>query len=152
MLHTPGHTPDEIALYDDHEMMLYVGDSLYEDEPIIFPLEGSIVNWFASIDFLISFVKERNTARSHSTTSIADGQHPNEVLINAGHCTAMRPAMEVLSSARAFMYDVVTGKEKVKGRGLNRGHPTVTYAQEGGRFSLRCPERLILEARDVTSY
>ncbi|KIM39766.1 hypothetical protein M413DRAFT_182628 [Hebeloma cylindrosporum] len=41
ILHTPGHTPDEVALYDEAEMMLYVGDSLYEYEPIIFS-EGRI--------------------------------------------------------------------------------------------------------------
>ncbi len=49
ILHTPGHTPDEIALFDEAEMMLYVGDSLYEYEHIIFPNQGSIVTWFSSM-------------------------------------------------------------------------------------------------------
>ncbi|KAF8656818.1 hypothetical protein AX16_002367 [Volvariella volvacea WC 439] len=46
ILHTPGHTPDELALYDAEERMLYVGDILYEHERIIFPNEGSVIDWF----------------------------------------------------------------------------------------------------------
>ena len=42
ILHTPGHTPDELALWDKKERMLYVGDTVYEWEPILFPLEGDI--------------------------------------------------------------------------------------------------------------
>ncbi|KAF7327622.1 Metallo-hydrolase/oxidoreductase [Mycena kentingensis (nom. inval.)] len=45
ILHTPGHTPDELAVYDATEKMLYVGDTLYEEDTIIFPNEGSIVDW-----------------------------------------------------------------------------------------------------------
>ena len=49
IFHTPGHIPDKIALYDHGKMMLYVGDSLYEYEPIIFPSDGSTVTWFESM-------------------------------------------------------------------------------------------------------
>ncbi|KAF8807028.1 Metallo-hydrolase/oxidoreductase [Phlegmacium glaucopus] len=137
ILHTPGHTPDEIALYDHAEMMLYVGDSLYEYEPIIFPSEGSIVTWFESMDYLILFVEAIN-----GDPKTASGC---EVQINSGHCTVLQPALEILLAAKAFMGDVVEGREKVKERQQRRGEETVTYEQSGGRFSLRCPERLILE-------
>ncbi|TCD60478.1 hypothetical protein EIP91_010026 [Steccherinum ochraceum] len=56
VLHTPGHTPDELALWDEGEHMLYVGDTLYEWVPIIFPREGSIVDWFKSVDALLALV------------------------------------------------------------------------------------------------
>jgi len=138
IFHTPGHTPDEIALYDHAEMMLYVGDSLYEYEPIIFPGEGSIVTWFKSMDFLIWLVEAMN-----STTS--DGR---EVQINSGHRTVLQPALGILLAAKAFMKDVVDGKEEVKERRQNRGEETVAYEQNGGRFSLRCPERLVLEMQN----
>ncbi|KAJ7284930.1 beta-lactamase-like protein [Mycena rebaudengoi] len=32
ILHTPGHTPDEVAIFDAVDKMLYVGDSLYEED------------------------------------------------------------------------------------------------------------------------
>ncbi len=138
--HTPGHTPDELALYDVDEMMLYVGDSLYEYEPIIFPNEGSIVAWFDSMDYLMALVAEQNERKGRNSGS-------KEVLINSGHRTATQPAMEVLVAATTFMSDVVKGKEPIKGRLAVRGEANVVYEQAGGRFSLRCPERLIEEAR-----
>jgi len=143
ILHTPGHTPDEIALFDEAEMMLYVGDSLYEYEHIIFPNQGSIVTWFSSMEFLVSFVKAKNTQVTSSTGVAA----PREVLINSGHVTALRPALDVLLSAITFMQDVVDGREKIKKREWRQGKATVIYEQEGNRFSLQCPERLVLEAR-----
>jgi len=145
ILHTPGHTPDELALYDADEMMLYVGDSLYEYEPIIFPNEGSVVTWFESVDYLTAFVAEKN-----EKFRMKNGLQAREVLINAGHRTASRPAMEVLASSRAFMDDVIKGKEPVKGRLKVRGEENLVYEQSGGTFSLRCPERLIAEARKKT--
>lgn len=146
IFHTPGHTPDEIALFDEAEMMLYVGDSLYEYEHIIFPNQGSITTWFSSMEFLVSFVKAKNAQVTSSTTGAAG---PREMLINSGHVTTLRPALDVLLSAITFMQDVVDGREKAKKREWRRGEATVTYEQEGNRFSLRCPERLVLEARQV---
>lgn len=144
ILHTPGHTPDEIALYDEAEMMLYVGDSLYEWEPIIFPKEGSIVTWFLSMEYLISFVKQKNSMVQSSNKA---NRKPSEVLINSGHCTVLQPALEVLLSAKAYMQDVVGGRKEVVERQQGRGEDTVTYGKVGDRFSLRCPERLVHEAR-----
>jgi glyoxylase-like metal-dependent hydrolase (beta-lactamase superfamily II) len=138
LLHTPGHTPDELALYDTAEKMLYVGDSLYEYEDIIFPKEGSIVEWFTSMNYLINFVKDEN----QNNRKMA-----REVLINSGHRTVIQPALEVLKGAIAFMEHVVKGMEAVKERLIVRGEDTVVYRQKGGRFSLRCPERLVNDAR-----
>lgn len=125
--------------------MLYVGDSLYEYEPIIFPNEGSIITWFSSMNYLITFVEEKN---ADLPTSTKNSSAPTEVLINSGHRTALQPALEVLVGARAFMEDVVAGRENAKTRGWERGEEIVTYEQVGDRFSLRCPERLVQEARN----
>lgn len=133
VIHTPGHTPDELALYDASEKMLYVGDSLYEDAPIIFPKEGSIIDWISSMEALISFVK------------LEQKKDNTRILINAGHCTALRPALEVLQAAMDFMQDVINGAEPIRKRMTVRGEWTLSYAQQTGRFSLRCPQRLVEE-------
>lgn len=136
LLHTPGHTPDELALWDEEEGMLYVGDTLYEHEPIIFPKEGSIVDWLDTIDNLIQLVEGSGKV--------------SEVGIGCGHRTAGGGAQEVLQSTKAFMLDVLAGREEVKSRLERRGEVNVKYAQSGGRYSLICPERLVEEARKAT--
>ncbi|KZT07630.1 Metallo-hydrolase/oxidoreductase [Laetiporus sulphureus 93-53] len=134
LLHTPGHTPDELALWDADEQMLYVGDTLYEWEPIIFPNEGDIRAWLDTVDALITVVIASHT--------------PEAVLINCGHRSAMRPALEVLRTAKAFMMDVLLGKEPIRKRAKRRGLDYVEYVQASRRYSLRCPLRLVEEARD----
>lgn len=128
-LHTPGHTPDELALWDPSEKMLYVGDTLYEFAHIIFPNEGSIIDWLDSVDFLIHLVEGQNAK------------------ISCGHTTAGRPAIEVLVGANEFMMDVLKGGEKVRKRFKKRGEVCEEYVQESMRFGLVCPRRLIEEAR-----
>ncbi|KAF9053441.1 hypothetical protein BJ165DRAFT_1413520 [Panaeolus papilionaceus] len=115
------------------EGMLYVGGTLYEDEPIIFSKEGSIVTC------LVGYTRERNTERER------DGRH--ESLINAGHCTARKPALEVLTSTVLFMRDVISRKERLRGRREVGGIQVVECKQKSGRYSLRCPERLVDDAR-----
>ncbi|KAF9468134.1 beta-lactamase-like protein [Collybia nuda] len=136
ILHTPGHTPDEVAIYDSAEKMLYVGDSVYEDEDIIISNQGSITEWLASITVLISLVNAENQKQDSGVI--------REVLINAGHCTAGKPALEVLKAGKAFMLDVINRKEPIRKRAVIWGEENVYYRQERGRFSLRCPARLVL--------
>jgi len=127
VLHTPGHTPDELALWDAQESMLYVGDTLYEDDPIIFPDEGSLPKWFATVDELLAFVRNLPNA--------------SEVKINCGHATAMKPAIDVLEATKEFMSDVVSGKEPLVRRFPRKAGWAVEYKQTSGRFSLICPEK-----------
>jgi glyoxylase-like metal-dependent hydrolase (beta-lactamase superfamily II) len=138
ILHTPGHTPDELAIYDPAEKMLYVGDSLYEYEDIIISKEGSILEWLSSMDELILLVKAENQDNG--------GPQRREVLINAGHRTAKQPALDVLEAGKSFVVDVMKGKEVTWKRLVIRGEENVYYRQESGRFSLRCPERLVLNS------
>lgn len=130
-LHTPGHTPDELAVWDEDERVLYVGDTLYEWSNIIFPKEGSIIEWMHSVDMLIDLVGKEKPA-----------------IICSGHVTAGRPARDVLMSAEAFMKDVISGKERVKRRFEKREETWVQYIKEGMRYSVACPERLVLEAQE----
>lgn len=154
VLHTPGHTPDELALYDADEKMLYVGDTLYEHEHIIFPKEGSIVEWMSSVEYLTSFVKSQTQSPDqHATTEVPSlGSVALDTRINSGHCTVSQPALEVLTATKRFMTDVLAGREPIKKRTEKRGEETVEYRQQGGRFSLICPERLVLEARNTLRF
>lgn len=49
IIHTPGHTPDELAWYDHEEMHLSCGDSFYEEGPdsmpIIMARESNLIEW-----------------------------------------------------------------------------------------------------------
>jgi glyoxylase-like metal-dependent hydrolase (beta-lactamase superfamily II) len=57
---TPGHTPDELAIWDANEKVLFVGDTAYEWAPILFPLEGSIPLYKENLYKLLSLVRELN--------------------------------------------------------------------------------------------
>ncbi|KAI0090169.1 Metallo-hydrolase/oxidoreductase [Irpex rosettiformis] len=134
ILHTPGHTPDELAVWDSGEHMLYVGDTLYEWAPIIFPAEGSITTWIKSVDELLELIS---------------GEGTKEVKVSCGHVTAARPAREVITGAKTFIVDVLEGREPVRRRSEKRGEAFVEYVQDDHRFSLGCPERLVQEAQQA---
>ena len=57
---TPGHVPDEIAVWDSNERVLFVGDTAYEWAPILFPLEGSIPLYKEHLYKLRGLVRELN--------------------------------------------------------------------------------------------
>ncbi|KDQ57184.1 hypothetical protein JAAARDRAFT_131469 [Jaapia argillacea MUCL 33604] len=133
-LHTPGHTPDSLSLWDEEDRMLYVGDTLYEKEPIIFPKEGSIIIWFEKLDYLIDLVQSKPFA--------------DDIKVSCGHTTASRPALEVFRKTKGFMQDVIAERIPVKTRTKKRGEVYVEYVQTEMDLSLICPERLVLEARN----
>lgn len=91
----------------------------------------------------MAFVTEKN----RTPKRINGSSGPKEIMINAGHETAMRPAKDVLADSKAFLEDVIEGREPIRGRQKGRGEDRLIYEQQGGRFSLWCPERLIEEAR-----
>ena len=145
ILHTPGHTPDELAWYDKQERHLFVGDSFYErvskdrssEGPIVFPKEGSIIEWLASIDKLLRFVERKNAE---------PGKPP--VKIACGHLTSSVDGHEILLAVRGILEELLAGKLPVKGSSVERGEEVVLWQEEGEpRFSVRAPRRLVDEAR-----
>jgi glyoxylase-like metal-dependent hydrolase (beta-lactamase superfamily II) len=139
ILHTPGHTPDSLSVWDARDRMLYVGDTLYQYAPIIFPAEGSIIEWWASMNALLDHV-------ARADADIGNPLAPTARL-SAGHTTAGQPADEILRATRSFIAAVLRGELDEKDREMRRGEDFVSYVQEGMRFSLICPERLIREAK-----
>jgi hypothetical protein len=95
------------------------------------------VIWLRTIEYLISFVRQSQASDSDL-----------DVQISCGHATASAPALELLGATKSFMMDVVRGREVVLDRWTKRGEETVKYQQDGGRFALVCPERLVLEVRE----
>ncbi|EJD49673.1 Metallo-hydrolase/oxidoreductase [Auricularia subglabra TFB-10046 SS5] len=144
-LHTPGHTPDSLALYDPGERMLYVGDTLYEWAPTIFPREGDIVEWLRSVEMLVEFVR-RQEADADPTRSGGGGG--GGVRISCGHVTAAGPALEILEECLGFMRDVLARKVRVAKEMEVRGYKVVVYEQPGtARFVVLAPVKLIEDAR-----
>lgn len=139
VLHTPGHTPDSLSLWEADTRGLFVGDTVYEREPIIFPPQGNIVQWFATMDYLIQFVHEKNEEDVNS-----------RVLLHAGHCTSGADALDVLEQGKFFIGCAVKGSIKPTNKCTVDGVTIVSYQRSDKRFALRCPERLVLEARKRT--
>ena len=67
--HTPGHTPDELAVWDPQERVIFVGDTLYEWARIAFPLEGDLRLYSNTLGKLQSLVATWNSDSSHQDAS-----------------------------------------------------------------------------------
>jgi len=135
-IHVPGHTPDSLALYDESEHVLYVGDTLYEWAPTIFPLEGDIVAWLRTVERLIGFV------------TAEESNIGGPVRISCGHITANGLAREILQQCYDFMLDILHGRVEIAKRTTVRGYAVVVYEQPGSkRFVILAPERLVEDAK-----
>lgn len=136
-LQTPGHTPDSLSWYDGDERALYVGDSFYETPaPILFPNEGGLKEWWDSLNTLIAFVEEQNAVQGVS-----------RVTLSAGHVTAGVDALDCLKGVKEFMSRVLRDEVQFEEEPAKRGERFGAWSEEGGRFSLGAPLRLIEEGR-----
>jgi len=142
---TPGHTPDELAWYDEQERHLYVGDSFYErmakdksyEQAVIFPKEGSIVEYMDSLRKLLSFVDKKNMELDKPL-----------IRIGCGHVTSSVDGKEILLAVQRFFQDVIAGLIPVKQVSEKRGEEVNLWQDSGEpRFSLSAPKRLVVDAR-----
>ncbi|KAL9135216.1 MAG: hypothetical protein Q9175_003600 [Cornicularia normoerica] len=147
ILHTPGHTPDELAWYDEQERHLYVGDSFYErvakdnsyEQPIIFPKEGNWLHYMQSLEKLIQFVEEKNEEPAKAA-----------VKIGCGHITSSVDGVEILLVVRQLFQDIIAGKVPMVYSEEKRGEEFILWKATGdSRFSVAAPKRLALEAARV---
>ena len=145
ILSTPGHTPDELAWYDEQERWLFVGDTFYErfnadlkaEIPIIFPTEGNWVEVIASLEKMLDFVRGKNAECEK-----------NRVKIGCGHITSEVDGEEILLAVGEFFWNVVYGKVPVTETKEIRGELVDLWKEKGHpRFSVRGPRRLVDEAR-----
>lgn len=138
--HTPGHTPDELALWDPAERTIFVGDSLYEWAPIIFPLEGDLQSYTATLFKLKSLLQGWNHGSSD----------PGErVKLACGHTTSAADAEAFVDEVEAFFSKVKRGLVEPQDRGEARGVKLVGYEREDGRISFLGPKELFDAAQVV---
>lgn len=135
--HTPGHTPDELAIWDANERTIFVGDSLYEWAPIIFPLEGNLQDYSATLSKLKLLIKEWNH----------DCAEEKRVKMACGHTTSAADAEEFLDEVERFLSKVNRGLVEPEDRGEARGVKLVGYEKEDGRISFQGPKSLFDDAR-----
>ncbi|OCL07992.1 Metallo-hydrolase/oxidoreductase [Glonium stellatum] len=147
IFHTPGHTPDELAWFDEEERWLYVGDSFYErgvdKMPIIFPKEGNWKNYTASLSKLLQFVRRKN--------SEVEDKHDDDWLLlskriqlGCGHSTSTSDAEEIIETVQYFFQRIISGQVPVKSTTINRDEVCNLWedAEPSPRFSVFAPARL----------
>ncbi len=149
ILHTPGHTPDELAWYDTHERHLYVGDSFYErvaadgsyEQAILFPKEGNLIHYQQSLDKLLAFVDQKN----------AEEPDKPEIRVGCGHITSSVPGREITIQVKKLFEDIIAGNVPVVEKTEKRGEAFVTWREDGKpRFSVSAPARLVEDAGKAT--
>jgi glyoxylase-like metal-dependent hydrolase (beta-lactamase superfamily II) len=96
IFHTPGHTADELALWDQKERVLFVGDTMYEWAHIVFPKEGNLIEYSKTIGKLKRLVKGWNLETTGTRVKIA-----------CGHNTYDADAEELLDGVDSLLYHVV---------------------------------------------
>jgi glyoxylase-like metal-dependent hydrolase (beta-lactamase superfamily II) len=160
IIHTPGHTPDSMAIYDEVERWLYVGDTCYQrfatmpwgEEanaqgiPIILPLQGNWQDFMRSLTTLRDFVTQEEA-------SLGEGPTRKQIQLAAGHTTSQTPAASFLRRLIAFCEGIVTGATpecvrlpgSVVAPGGSLGDEMFVMWNHDGRteFSLMAPERFI---------
>ncbi|KAM5378088.1 hypothetical protein ACJZ2D_004546 [Fusarium nematophilum] len=118
---TPGHTPDELAVWDPSERYLFVGDTAYERAPILFPLEGNIVDYAQTLEKLKCLVGIWNDGvvpdgeggaiiGPEVSDTRPDGESPRRVKMACGHITSSVDAEDFVTRLSNFLNDIKRGK------------------------------------------
>lgn len=160
---TPGHTPDELAVWDPSERVLFVGDTAYEWASILFPLEGDIHLYAKSLAKLRALVHEWNThaqgnngclsrenwRRPHTDENMSDldddkgsSDRPESdpgtlkrVQLACGHVTRSVDAEIFLREVADFLSEVASGDVPQEHARYFRDVEEVKYTREDGKIS-----------------
>ncbi|KAH6869491.1 beta-lactamase-like protein [Thelonectria olida] len=128
---TPGHTPDQLAIWDPRERFLFVGDTIYEWSAILFPPEGSVTAYSGSIGRLKKLVQEWNQGSGPTE----DQLFASRVKMACGHNTRDVDALEMLMEVDQVLLDAVELRIQPVDGGVKRGEQLELYEGEGGRVS-----------------
>lgn len=144
ILHTPGHTPDELAWYDSTDRYLYVGDTFYElkspyiSTPIMFPQEGNWVDYMHSLRFLGTFVEEENSKHTSAP----------RLKIGCAHVTSSVDAANIVAEVQALFIKIIQRKAPVISSIEERGEPCDLWMEsKEAKYSVQAPRRLAEVAR-----
>lgn len=154
VIHTPGHTPDSMAIYDEAERWLYVGDTCYqrfatmpwgEEQcvPIILPLQGNWKDFIGTLHTLQEFITQ--------TEASFDGcSAGRRIQLAAGHTVSKSPASGFLHRTITFCKEVIAGRVpeiEIPGDAIapggTLGNEMFVLWQHEGRteFSLMAPKK-----------
>jgi glyoxylase-like metal-dependent hydrolase (beta-lactamase superfamily II) len=183
LLHIPGHTPDSLAWYDIDAHHLYIGDMFYArtrsrafpspfpvsgstdelpsftDASIIFPPEGSWIDYMSSLTLLLSFIQHRNLELERQWDAASSAEPGPEalkprVLLGAGHVTACSDAETMTCEVRALFERIIAGRVPVRRSEVRRGEVFDYWCEEGdgegeteAGYSVLAPRRLVEEVR-----
>ncbi|ORY16777.1 beta-lactamase-like protein [Clohesyomyces aquaticus] len=151
---TPGHAPDQLAIWDSGERVLFVGDTAYEWVPIVFPLEGSIPLYKETLLNLIKLVHDLNVdsresdatpSKLSSITAPASARtHAKRVTMASGHGTSNVDAENCLKDVYDFLCQVQKGDIEPRDWGSFRGEELVCFETDG-KISFGGPKKMFLE-------
>ncbi|KEY75229.1 hypothetical protein S7711_07143 [Stachybotrys chartarum IBT 7711] len=138
--HTPGHTPDQIAIWDCEERVLFVGDTMYEWAHIIFPLEGDIRLYSETLGKLKTLVRDWN-ATTICNEDPGAANSPTRVKMACGHNTRAADAEELIDDVDLMLYRVMENLVEEKDRGDERGEPQISYSREDMKIKFFGPKK-----------
>lgn len=159
-MHTPGHTPDQLAWYDHDEMHLYVGDSFYERGPekmdIIWPPQGNLIEWHFSMQKLRCFICSENARAAAIFEEEEEAEHDcwinvaRRVKVGCGHQTADTDGESVMEALEKVWWRVLRGQIPVSDTMIISGEIVDRWIEHGKdpQFSFRAPRRLMEVARE----
>lgn len=170
LLHIPGHTPDSLAWYDVDENHLYVGDTFYtrkpapsslgsalslpeQDAAIIFPVEGDLIKYMASLDLIIDFVKFENQqlkAQWTKADAFEEGivRNSQRVKVGCGHVTESADAEDMAVQVRELFLGIIKGSVPVVRSFEKRGELFDFWMEAAdAKYSVEAPRILVEEAR-----
>jgi glyoxylase-like metal-dependent hydrolase (beta-lactamase superfamily II) len=159
VLHTPGHTPDQLAWYDQDEMHLYVGDSFYErgleKMDIIWPPQGNLIEWHFSMQKLRCFIRSENARAAaileeeEETGSECWVNVARRVKVGCGHQTADVDGEGLMEALEKVWWRVLRGQIAVSDTIIISGEMMDRWIEPGKdpQFSFRAPRRLMEDAR-----
>lgn len=149
LYHAPGHTPDSLAIWDPHERFLFVGDTLYEWAPILFPSgAGDLASYSSTIFKLRDILRAWNSSDAGDNVpsgSDASGVKPLKlprVQMACGHVTSAVDAEDFVLEVERFFSQVRRGLVEGKDAGEQLGVPLVKYEKDDGRVSFLGPRAL----------
>lgn len=129
LYHTPGHTPDQLAIWDPQERFLFVGDTMYEWAPIVFPREGNLQAYTSTL------YKLRHLLQGWNEKGV-------KVRMACGHITSAVDAEAFVSEVETFLSKVRRGFIPPQDKGETRGYQLVGYERDDGRISFLGPKHL----------